>query len=148
MLCEDETKIYLIGFSAGGVISHTMGCEYSDIIAAFISVDGPIATENDCNPKRAVPLMHFHGTFDPIFPIDGLIFNGGEQTIDIWKKANGCLTDPVEVYNENSVYGISYQCKDNVLVQYFKVEFGLHSWPPKNINPEQMMWNFLKQFNL
>lgn len=149
MVCEDETRIYMMGFSAGGVMSHTMACENSDIIAAIVSIDGPIETTNDCKPKRSVPILHFHGTLDIVFPIDGAIFNGAKQTIETWKNVNKCIGDPVEIYNKNSVYGISYNnCNEGTEVQFYKVYFGLHSWPPSVIEPEKIIWNFLNKFKL
>lgn len=41
-------------------MAHRLACEAADIITAAASVSGPLEVSCD-NPKREVPMLHFHG---------------------------------------------------------------------------------------
>lgn len=39
----DDSPIFVVGFSAGGVMAHRMACQHSNLISAVVSVSGPIS---------------------------------------------------------------------------------------------------------
>eukprot|EP00658_Telonema_sp_P-2_P038491 TRINITY_DN27607_c0_g1_i3.p1 TRINITY_DN27607_c0_g1~~TRINITY_DN27607_c0_g1_i3.p1 ORF type:complete len:291 (+),score=55.81 TRINITY_DN27607_c0_g1_i3:80-952(+) len=92
----DRSRVYSVGFSAGGVMSHAVACQAADLFAAVVSVDGPIEVRGECEPGRPVPVLHFHGTLDPVFPFHGAIFNGATQTIASWRQTDKCVGAPTE----------------------------------------------------
>lgn len=70
--CIDTKRIYETGFSNGGFMAYRFACEMSDVFAAVASVSGTLGiTPASCNPKRAIPMMHVHGTGDVVVPYDG-----------------------------------------------------------------------------
>src|SRR5208283_898882 len=80
---------------------YRLAAELSDRIAAIAPVAGTMAIDK-YNPKRPVPVMHFHGTSDKLVPFDGPRgsapelkgFKSVEETIKICAKANGCPEKP------------------------------------------------------
>jgi polyhydroxybutyrate depolymerase len=137
-LCIDPRRIYATGMSNGGFMTHRLGCELSDRIAAIAPVAGQ-ATAVPCAPRRPVPVMHFHGTKDQLVPYNGgkplnfvnLTFPRVNDTIAGWVARNGCsgkartlLTRPdsrCEIYEDG--------CRDGASVTLCTVEGGGHSWP-------------------
>src|SRR4051812_3080041 len=65
----DEKRVYACGMSNGGMMCYRLAAELSDRIAAIAPVAGTIAIEKS-KPKRAVPVIHFHGSKDNIVPFE------------------------------------------------------------------------------
>jgi hypothetical protein len=86
--------------SNGAIMCYRLASELSDRIAAIAPVSGPMGTAT-CNPKRPVPVMHFHGTDDASAPfkggkgVSGTDFYSVEHSITAWVKADGCPEKPV-----------------------------------------------------
>ena len=78
--CIDPKRVFATGFSNGGFLSHRLGCEMSDVFAAIAPVAGVLGDvrRRSCKPKRAIPVLDFHGTADPVVP-----YNGGTPFINI-----------------------------------------------------------------
>ena len=94
----DPKRVYATGMSNGAIMAYRLASELSDRIAAIAPVAGPMGTET-CNPKRPVPVIHFHGTDDQNAPfkggkgknsISGTNFYSVDHSIRAWVKANGC----------------------------------------------------------
>src|SRR5262249_24490406 len=66
----DVARVYVTGFSMGGIMTYHALCNLPSRIAAIASVSGPMSTTDfsGCNPGRAVPVMHVHGTGDGTIP--------------------------------------------------------------------------------
>lgn len=96
----DFSKVYFTGFSMGGIMTYHMLCALPSRIAAIASVSGPMsdADVSACNPGRAVPVMHMHGTADGTVP-----YNTGAlpslslvpTTMAFWQNNNGCSDSTV-----------------------------------------------------
>lgn len=70
-LCVDTSRVYATGLSNGAMISSAIGCTMADRFAAIAPVAG-VLDPTGCPKGRALPVLTFHGTDDPI-----LLFNGG-----------------------------------------------------------------------
>lgn len=148
LLRADPTRIYAVGFSAGGVMAHTLACEASSTFAAIVSVDGPIEVSSTCSPTRPVPVLHFHGTLDPIFPYSGAIYNGATQTFSIWRAIDKCQAPPVKHRIAALVQAKTSPGCNSSTVELVSVEGGLHAWPPARMAPEEYMWSFLSNWSM
>ncbi|MDE2335763.1 MAG: hypothetical protein KGL10_00455, partial [Alphaproteobacteria bacterium] len=67
----DTKRVYATGHSNGAMMSYRLACQLSDKIAAVAPVSGQRVFD-DCHPKRAVAILHIHGTADPC-----ALYNGG-----------------------------------------------------------------------
>ena len=167
----DRKRVYATGMSNGGMMCYRLAAELSDRIAAIAPVAGTMAVEN-YNPKRPVPVMHFHGADVKIVPYGGpsgrtpkfLGFKSVEETIKICAKANGCPEEPDitrlpdTVDDETTVTRKSYQPgKEGAEVVLFVIEGGGHTWPgleppvgfigksTKDISANDLIWEFFQR---
>ncbi|NLE86374.1 MAG: hypothetical protein GX607_08240 [Myxococcales bacterium] len=104
--CIDPKRIYAVGFSMGGGMSHYLGCHASDLFAAIAPAAFDLLEENigDCQPERPLTVVSFRGTSDPIVPYDGgysavvtgmpITFLGAQSTFEAWADLNGCTGSP------------------------------------------------------
>jgi polyhydroxybutyrate depolymerase len=135
----DNNRVYAAGMSFGGIMTYYLACELNDQIAAFASVTGDMPKDQrfDCAPDKSVPILHIHGTEDPIAPYDGsLIGIGPEATVQFWRDNNQCMTEPVETPFEDidttdnsTVTLFEYDCADDSEVLFYRIDGGGHTWP-------------------
>lgn len=154
--CIDLSRVYATGLSNGAFMSSVLACTMADRFAAVAPVAGLIRPEG-CDPQRAVPVLAFHGTEDPI-----LLFNGGvgdrlgnvlpgdgdttkteepplpEADLDgagypeaaqAWATGNGCTGDPVDEDLTDTVIERTWDCPPDGVVEFLIVEGGGHTWP-------------------
>lgn len=69
----DARRTYAAGISNGGMMSMRLACELSGRFAAIATVGAnmPAALAASCRPARAVPVVMFSGTADPLMPYAG-----------------------------------------------------------------------------
>jgi polyhydroxybutyrate depolymerase len=131
--CVDAKRVFSVGFSNGGMLSHRLACELSDRIAAIGPVSGTMAIDG-CSPARPVPVIHFHGTSDFVVPYDGGGLGGADSvgdTIAGWVQRNGCKdAQPTNVYQKGDATCDEYQaCTDGASVRLCTIDGGGHQWP-------------------
>jgi polyhydroxybutyrate depolymerase len=168
----DPKRVYATGISNGGMICYRLASELSDRIAAIAPVAGPMGTER-CSPKRAVSVMHFHGTADEFAPFNGgrgakslptINFYSVDHSIQAWVKANGCAKDPVVTRiadrakdGTTIVRKTHAEGRDGAEVVLVMIEGGGHTWPGRatrlgflgkttqNISANDAMWEFFQK---
>jgi len=146
----DADRVFATGLSNGGIMSHFLASELSDRIAAIAPVGGPLMMEAP-QPKRAVSVMHFHGTADAFAPFQGgygegffpgrkgvTDFKSVDHSIQSWVKANGCQNEPkVETLPDKADDGMRVTRKtwsggrDGSEVVLIEIQGGGHTWPGK-----------------
>ncbi len=147
----DASRVYVMGFSNGAAMTHRLGCEMSDRIAAIAPVSGSnsFATGSDCAPGRAVPVIYTHGTDDPCWTYETsnqacldkqpLPKPGARFGVDAWVAADGC--DPGALVGKMpntaadrtlTVVETYVGCDDGAVVKHLRVEGGGHLFPGGN----------------
>ena len=131
----DLDRVYACGMSNGGYMAYRLACDLSDKIAAFGSVTGNFMLDNqfnDClDQEREIPIIHFHGTADPVVNYYPPSFDGSltaSESINFWSDYNNLSTETVESINSNvQIYNYS---KDSSSVKFihYKVNGGGHVW--------------------
>lgn len=91
----DKSRVYVAGYSNGGMLAHELAAKFSDRVAAMASVSG-CQTGDEAPPATGVPVMLIHGDKDRIVPVQGRMFTPLFPTMkpldaarDYWRKANG-----------------------------------------------------------
>ncbi|HYQ25598.1 MAG TPA: PHB depolymerase family esterase [Polyangiaceae bacterium] len=96
--CIDSKRVYVSGFSNGGGLTHRMGCDAADVIAAI----APMATDLrtvPCKPARAISMLEIRGLSDSLEPYAGGLVGpaGGQYTavgakasLKLWADINSC----------------------------------------------------------
>lgn len=85
----DKNRVYLSGFSMGGMMTYYAATKIADRIAAFAPVSGYAIGGPNTASSRPIPLLHVHGTSD-----DVCSYSGVQGSIDAWVRRNGCKSTP------------------------------------------------------
>jgi polyhydroxybutyrate depolymerase len=129
-------------------VSDVLACTLADRIAAIGGVSGAyLFPRDECRPPRAVPVIAFHGTGDPIVP-----YLGGESASFHepfppvtewgagWAARNGCAEKPESLPQTGEVTGIRYSgCRGDAEVILYTVHGGGHAWPGGEPLPEWLV---------
>jgi len=110
----DQKRIYVVGHSNGGFMSHHMACSDSNRIAAIASFAG--ATYKDqsmCKPSQPITVLQIWGTVDETISYMGgallAPYPGAAETIADWAKLDKCnakiITSPTKINIESSIPG-------------------------------------------
>lgn len=84
----DRNRVYLSGFSMGGMFTYHAMNKIADKIAAFAPISGYPMWGTTADAKvRPIPIIHTHGTSD-----DVVGFSGVQAALNAWIKHNGCPT--------------------------------------------------------
>ena len=140
----DRNRVYLGGFSMGGMLTYNAINKMSDQIAAFVSCSGPSVI----TPKaglRPIPLLHIQGTADN--------FGGVQPALNPWIRHNGCSTTDKIVNNYNGFSGAKMHTwgpgNDGVEVKLLELKDKGH-WICKEpqVYTGKEIWNFCKKYSL
>ncbi|MBK8506091.1 MAG: phospholipase [Saprospiraceae bacterium] len=163
----DSQRIYATGMSNGGFMSYRLACELSDRIAAIAPVACSMSLSN-CEPSRAVPVMHFHSYLDSSVPYQGGFGDGVsdhynpplDSVMDQWSVHNVCQSVRDTLVDDDRYTLIQWKNGDcqSEIWQYLTRDGG-HSWPggsktiigdpvSEHVNASETMWGFFSQFSL
>lgn len=138
--CIDPRRVFATGMSNGGFLSHRLACEVSDRIAAVAPVAGVLGIDG-CAPKRPMPVLHFHGTADPMVPYGGgtpiipqlgvgLKFRSVAETMDYWRKQNGCSSFEQTIFQKGDATCVQWpDCNAGAATVLCTIDGGGHTWP-------------------
>ena len=103
--CVDTGRVFITGFSMGGMFTNSMACDHTDWFRAFAPVEGM----GSCTKANAKPAIMIHqGTADTtVTPA-----SGGEPMRDSWIKQNGCSSTGTSIYTGCTSYG---NCSEPVI---------------------------------
>jgi polyhydroxybutyrate depolymerase len=136
--CIDPRRIYSTGMSNGGFMSHRLACEAADIIAAVAPVAGVVGIPT-CTPSRPIPVMHFHGTADPLVAYNGSALTLNEsvpQILQDWANRDGCKTGPTQTFQQADATCEQWtDCDGGVNVTLCSFEGEGHCWPGTGFCP-------------
>lgn len=93
----DPDRVYLVGHSNGGFMSHKMACEHADRFAAIAAIAGSLPLdEADCAPSEPVSVLQIHGTLDALVLYPGTVglYPGVEEIMRRWAGHDGCQALP------------------------------------------------------
>ncbi len=147
----DRDRVYLSGFSMGGMMTYYAATEIADKIAAFAPVSGYPMQGADTNSSRPVPIIHIHGTADDVVP-----YSGVATCLNAWVARNGCpataqVTTPYppgSSYSDSKSYwGPGFDSVEVVLIS-LAGKGHWHSIEENGVNSSQEIWDFCKKFSL
>ncbi len=128
-LCIDRNRVYATGLSNGALMSYRLACEASDVFAAVAPVAGVEAVPA-CKPRRAVPVLAFHGTKDLLVRWEGGWFDLGapRETVQRWRERDRCSGPEEPLYQRGDARCTAARgCAADVIL--CTIENGGHTWP-------------------
>ena len=146
----DKKRVYVSGFSMGGMMSYHVANKLGDQIAAIAPVSGGGGVNS---PKRAMPIMHTHGTSD-----DVVNYNSTVNTVKSWVSAQKCSSNSQKIKPYPSTKSGSAAsleiwsgCTDGVEVRLLTID-GKGHWysmdEAASVNTSVEIWNFVKNYSL
>lgn len=146
--CIDQKRVYSVGFSMGGGMSHYLACNAADTFAAVApaAFDLLIPEEQPCDPARPISSLTFRGTQDTTSPFEGgpgpsgrATFRGAYGGFEAWRELNGC-NDVNTVDGDCTIYT---ECDAGVEVGLCVAQGGGHAY-----GDADLAWSFLQRFTL
>lgn len=145
----EQERIFVAGFSEGGLMTFRLACELTAKIQAFAVVAASLALDQivECAPDTTISFMMINGTRDPILPHDGgqTIIDGKEsgsvlsteETINYWLTENRCTEKSVtkgvpntDTFDETRSERTTWDnCKNKDKIVLIEVINGGHTWP-------------------
>lgn len=94
----DNDRVYLIGHSNGGFMSHRVAYDHPETIAAIASLAGAsLAEMNGSTPSRPVNILQIHGTKDSTIRYEGADINGTKYPGAAGSVENWAVYNAVEL---------------------------------------------------
>lgn len=145
----DRNRVYLSGFSMGGMFTYHAMNKIPDKIAAFAPISGYSMGGTTANANvRPLPIIHTHGTAD-----DVVSFSGVQGALNVWIRHNGCSTTPKVEKNYRGAAHITRrtwgQGKEGVKVVLMEMT-GKGHWISNDngVKTGDEIWKFCKRFSL
>lgn len=150
----DRDRVYLSGFSMGGMMTYYAATMIADKIAAFAPVSGYLMSGPNANSSRPIPIIHVHGMDDGY-----VTYSNVQSHIDAWVARNGCSTPPVvtnpypAVSTAKSIKKYYGHGKEGVEVVFIGVAgvghwYSDNNWSADGVFTSQEIWNFCKKYSL
>ena len=144
----DRNRVYLSGFSMGGMFTYHAMNKIPDLIAAFAPISGyPMGGTSINASVRPIPVIHTHGTSD-----DVVGFSGVQGALNAVINHNGCnKTAKVEKpYRASHITRHTWSGgKDGVEVVLMEMANKGH-WISNDggVKTGEEIWNFCKRYSL
>lgn len=135
----DSSRIYLTGFSNGGMMAYDFACAQSAKVAA-VSVVGAVLVSQNCEPALPVSVLAIHTVDDQVMPIDSSDPDDPDwwptlaQTLDFWAATDNCQTSTEQEYVSGLVEHRWQQCSQNAQVRLLLLPQGGHIWPVADLD--------------
>jgi polyhydroxybutyrate depolymerase len=144
---SDRRRIFVMGFSSGGMLAMRFACDHADVVAGVGAIAAALPAEvaASCKPSRPVPLVLVNGTADPLVPFLGgkasLTDDKGElasaeATLAPFASADGCASTPRAVStlsdrdpNDGSRVTVERYAGCKAPVELVRVDGGGHTIP-------------------
>jgi polyhydroxybutyrate depolymerase len=136
----DSSRMFVIGFSQGGMFTQRLACERSEVYKGFSTVAAMISEplSRVCRPPNTVNMLMINGTADSILPFSGIpsgsfATKGAYETLTMWKDRNEC-TGPINTQNfrNDSPTTLLHNvlgCPGNADLRLYEIRGGRHEWP-------------------
>ena len=143
----DRNRVYLSGFSMGGMFTYHAMNRIADKIAAFAPISGYPLWGSEAKSSRPVPILHTQGLADDVCSPDGV-----RPVLQKWIQRNHCSTTP-KVTNryrgfnhaKMSVWGDG---DDGVEVRLLELEGKGHWVSNDGLITGDEIWRFCMRYSL
>lgn len=128
------SRVFVAGFSNGGMMAYRLACELKDEIAALAVVAATF--ETSCKPDTPIPLLAIHGMQDGLVPFNGLARSNAllvqatksvRESVAIFARGNRCQGEAL-VNEDPGLRDLRYAGCERT-VRLIAVKRGAHAWP-------------------
>ena len=139
----DPARIYVAGFSNGGMLAYRLACELDRRVAGIAVVSGALNVTS-CEAPAATSVLMIHGTGDLTVPYTGGKTNErtagrfGQWTnaslddaVSYWSGRDGCTGEPATSVDGSVTHATFAACEEGVKLDVVTIDGGGHVWPSK-----------------
>jgi polyhydroxybutyrate depolymerase len=134
----DPERLYLSGFSNGGLMTYAVACARPGVYAAIAPMAG--SNVSGCAPSVPISLLHQHADPDAVVPFDGnptltqllssADFPPVPQSVAAWAAADGCPGEPTVDTDDDGIERSEWApCADDTRVELVRLPGAGHTWP-------------------
>jgi polyhydroxybutyrate depolymerase len=165
--CINPHEIYATGMSGGGRMASQLACDGSGVFAAVAPVAG-LRFPSPCPTTRAVPVVAFHGTADPIDPYKGhgqaYWTYSVKVAASLWGGQDACASSATVAQHSGYTLTTYARCKSGADVELYSLKGEGHEWPggptvsplitdvlgPQSnaVDADEVMWSFFMKHPL
>lgn len=137
----DASRVYLAGFSNGGMLSYRLSCELGERFAGIAIVGGALNL-SVCDAPSPMSVLIIHGTADRTVPYDGGESNertaarfGQWENASVadsaafWRDRDGCDNEPVSTIAGPVTVDRYENCVNDRMLEVVSIADGPHAWP-------------------
>lgn len=138
----DESRIYMTGFSMGGMLTYHIINNVADKFAAFGPISGYNLWGANFNSSRPVPICHIHGKEDSFVSYDGV-----PAIIKGFANKNNCDPNPEVAQVSNVCEKMHYKggdCGSEVI--FYSVRNRWHELTNKDFHTTKALWDFFRKY--
>jgi polyhydroxybutyrate depolymerase len=146
----DRDRVYMAGFSNGGMLAYRFAAERGDLLAAVAPMAASIGGKPSGkapewripDPVRRLPILVVHGLSDNVVPYAGgspakggsRTYWSAEESVKFWVARNGCSPQGTDrSLKDGAVRMTSWAaCNDNADVALLLIKDWGHVWPGKH----------------
>jgi len=152
----DRNRVYVTGFSMGGMMSYHVANKIADKVAAIGPVSGYLFS-NVAASSRPMPIIHIHGSADNVVYFQR---SGNQQGVDAmlqkWRTWNQCPANgtrttpyPVNIPTSKSVMEYWGPCKDSeIQLIIIDNKYHVNSNEGNGVHTTIELWKFFNKQSL
>ena len=148
----DPTRVYIAGFSNGGMMALKAACARPDVFAAAASVAGTL--QDSCAGDGPFSALFLHGTSDHTVPFQGMKYSKflGTELTPVPRAATVVASrDRCQVRTASSLgratRTLFSSCDAGTAVEIYAVAGMGHTWPrsdKQGVDGGRIVWDFLR----
>ena len=144
----NKNRVYLSGFSMGGMMTYHAASLISSKLAALAPISG-YAMDGSARCPRQIPVIHTHGTDD-----DVVAYSGAEPYLKKWVSIDGCDSGPVTIKpykgKPNASMKVWTNTENGIEVALLTLDGKGHwvSMDASSVLTSCEIWNFCKRYSL
>jgi polyhydroxybutyrate depolymerase len=161
----DPDRLYVTGFSNGGMLAYKIACEYSEKFAAIGVVAASMPER--CLSRAVISVIAFHGEKDRYVPYKGgvppILYDELErhdmpvmETMAFWGERDGCETKGWRSENSKYIRDIWSHGLNDTEVRLYTLKDAGHAWPgakpirylmdepSTDLEASVLMWDFFR----
>ena len=162
----DAERIYMVGYSDGGMLAYRFAAERGELLAAVAPLAASMGGKPSGNspewripePQNPLSLITIHGLADDIIPYRGGISRhmgkshalwSVEESIDYWIIHNSCNPKAANTYFNNKSVLLEFWgvCENQTEVALYKLKDWGHLWPGRYFTANLPEDNPLRDFD-
>lgn len=147
-LSVDRQRIYMVGFSNGGMLTYRFAAERTEMLAAAAPIAASIGGRPTTDappwsipkPKKPLPILVMHGLDDDDIRVEGgrSMHRKGERSyfsvadsVRFWVDANACIGKPVDARIHRGAVSVRSwdRCGNDSVVVLCQISGWGHTWP-------------------